>query len=85
MAREVRLNNLDAVLVELDYPVSRDDVTSELGDVTLVYADGSESLPDVLNRIDEDEFVDADDLRGSVFSALPTEAVGEPGQSEGEG
>jgi len=85
MPREVRLNELDAVLAELDYPAAHDTAAAELSDVTLVYADGSESLSAVFERIEDDEFADADDLRGSVFAALPTEAVGEPGQSEGEG
>ncbi|MFB6121359.1 MAG: hypothetical protein ABEJ68_09620 [Halobacteriaceae archaeon] len=85
MAREVRLNNLDGVLAELDYPVSHGAAAAELSDVTLVYADGTENLSKVFDRIEDDSFADADDLRGSVFGALPTEAVGEPGQSEGEG
>jgi hypothetical protein len=83
--REIRLSNLDTVLAGLDYPVSKGTATAELSDVTLVYADGRENLSRVFERIDEDSFTDADDLRGSVFAALPTEAVGEPGQSEGEG
>jgi hypothetical protein len=85
MAREVRLNELDAVLGELDYPAARQAVRSELGDVTLVYADGTEPAAAVVERLQEERFEDADDLRGSLFAALPTEAVGEPGQAEGEG
>jgi hypothetical protein len=85
MTREVRLNHIGDVLAELDYPVTRSEAAAELGDVTLDYADGEEALTQVLERIHADEFESANDLQASLFSALPVESVGEPGQSEGEG
>jgi len=85
MPREVKLNQLAAELDALTYPATREDASTELSDVLLQYADGEEQFVDVLDRSTEDVFVSRDDLEAEVYSLLPTEAVGEPGQSEGEG
>ena len=85
MPTEVKLNELDEAFEGLRFPVERETVASELGDVVLVYADGEERLTDVLERVDEQSFDTRDDLESGIYNALPVEAVGEPGQSEGEG
>ena len=85
MTREVKLSDIDQVLSEVDYPATRADVADELEDVTLLYADGEEPLPEVLDRVNAERFEEAEELRSELYSALPVEAVGEPGQSEGEG
>ncbi|MFB6268344.1 MAG: hypothetical protein ABEH83_00255 [Halobacterium sp.] len=85
MTREVKLNELSAELDALTYPATREDALAEFDDVVLRYADGEERFGDVLGRTTEDVFVSADDLEAAVYNNLPSEAVGEPGQSEGEG
>lgn len=85
MTREVKLSDVDEALAEVSYPASTAAVRDALGDVVLVYADGREPLVDVLDRIQSDAFDSAVDLQTDLFNQLPTEAVGEPGQSEGEG
>lgn len=85
MAREVKLNELHAELDALTYPATREDALAEFEDVVLRYADGEERFGDVLGRVTENVFVSPDDLEAAVYNNLPTEAVGEPGQSEGEG
>jgi hypothetical protein len=85
MARSVPLNRLASELDALDYPVTREAAIDALDDVVLQYADGEERLADVLARSSADAFVTRDDLEAEVYNHLPTEAVGEPGQSEGEG
>lgn len=79
------LNRLRTEIDSLSYPVSRDAAREELSDVTLLYADGEEPLADVVARSNEDTFDDPEDLEAEVYNNLPVEAVGEPGQSEGEG
>lgn len=79
------LNRLRTEIDSLSYPVSRDAAREELSDVTLLYADGEEPLADVVARSNEDTFDDPEDLETEVYNNLPVEAVGEPGQSEGEG
>lgn len=85
MPREVHLNEFDSLLEELSYPVDAATVRETYEDVVLVYADGEERLVDVLDRTASESFESPDDLSMEVFSELPVEAVGEPGQSEGEG
>lgn len=85
MSTEVKLNEVREVLDGLDYPLSRAAARDALDGVRLLYADGEEPLSDVVGRAAEDAFDSAESLEAAVFSNLPTEAVGEPGQSEGEG
>ena len=83
--REVHLNELRTVIDPLDYPISREDAREELSGVTLLYADGEESLETVVARSNADTFEGPEDLESEIYNNLPVEAVGEPGQSEGEG
>ena len=82
---EVHLNELRTVIGPLDYPISREDAREELSGVTLLYADGDEDLAAVVGRVNEEAFEGVDDLETEIYNNLPVEAVGEPGQSEGEG
>ncbi|WP_338728355.1 hypothetical protein [Haladaptatus sp. DJG-WS-42] len=85
MNEKVKLNELDDVLGELDYPLSRGAVTTACADVTLLLADGHENLGALLERSHEDTFESQDDLLNEILGLLPQHAVGEPYQSEGEG
>jgi hypothetical protein len=85
MSREVMLNRLRTVIGPLEYPLSKADVHEQLSDVTLLFADGEESLVAVVDRSHAESFEDVEDLEVEIFNNLPVEAVGEPGQSEGEG
>ena len=85
MPRRVRLNELGEFFGDLDYPIRRDRLAEEFDDVELVYADGEESLPAVLDRIEYDTFESPGDLTTESMNTVPVEGVGEPGQSEGEG
>ncbi|MGB9988032.1 DUF5789 family protein [Salarchaeum japonicum] len=85
MATRIKLNELDDALDDLPYPLTHGDAVAELDDYVLQYADGEEPLADVVERSDEDVFDDPSMLDAEIRNNLPTEAVGEPGQSEGEG
>lgn len=85
MSRPVPLNELDAMLEELEYPLTPAAAADACSDVTLQLADGEEPFADVVDASSADAFESADELRSEVLSLLPREAVGEPYQSEGEG
>lgn len=85
MAREVHLNELRTAIDPLEYPISREEARQELSGITLLYADGEESLDAVVGRVNEETFEGVEDLETEIYNNLPVEAVGEPGQSEGEG
>lgn len=83
--REVKLSGLDELLEEFDYPCSHETAVAEGRTVTLLLADGTENLGDVIERSTDDTFDSMDDLETEVMNLLPRTAVGEPYQSEGEG
>jgi len=85
MDDRVKLKDLEDALEGLPYPLAKRDAEAELEGVVLVYADGEEPASDVVSRIQEEVFDGPASLALSMRSNLPTEAVGEPGQSEGEG
>ncbi|WP_435097915.1 DUF5789 family protein [Halarchaeum sp. P4] len=85
MTERVKLKDLEESLEGLPYPITKENAVDELEGVVLVYADGEEAVGDVVARIQEDVFDDPASLAASIRNTLPVEAVGEPGQSEGEG
>jgi len=85
MSRRVKLNELGEFFGQLEYPVARERLADEFDDVDLVYADGEESLPTLLDRIEYETFESPGDLTTEIMNTVPVEGVGEPGQSEGEG
>lgn len=85
MGETYKLNELRSFLETVSYPLSKAVAKEEAKGVTLQYADGDEPLNDVIARINSEAFATVDELETEIFNALPTEAVGEPGQAEGEG
>jgi len=85
MSEQVKLKDLEEALEGLPYPLTKANAVDELDGVVLQYADGGEAASDVVERIQEEIFDDPADLATSIRNTLPTEAVGEPGQAEGEG
>lgn len=85
MEGEVKLNEVSEVLESVQYPVTKEELESEIADVTVRYADGQESLATVLGRVNQSQFDSAEDLEAEIMSNVSIGAVGEPGQSEGEG
>ncbi|MFD1647308.1 hypothetical protein [Haloarchaeobius litoreus] len=85
MARKIKLNELDGLLTDFDYPVDPDEVAADCEDVTLQLADGEANLAETVAGSDADTFASVDELRSEVLSLLPRRSVGEPFQSEGEG
>jgi len=85
MVQDVKLNGLEAVLEDLEYPISRDGAVDQCGDVRLILAEGEVDLATLVDRSNGETFQSTDDLQTEVFNLLPRNAVGEPFQSEGEG
>ena len=78
-------NRLRSEIDSLSSPISRDAAREALSGVMLLYGDGEEPLAGVVSRSNEDTFEDPRDLETEIYDNLPVEAVGEPGQSEGDG
>ncbi len=85
MVRRVKFSHLESTLDELSYPVSRDEATAELDDVTVLFAEGEENLGELIAQTEQEEYESVEDIDAEINNVLPREAVGEPYQSEGEG
>ena len=85
MEPEIKLNELREALSELDYPIDQAAAVDACEDVTLLLADGTEQLDEVVADSGDDRFDSVEDLQSEVMANLPRNAVGEPYQSEGEG
>lgn len=84
MTECVKLSRVEGLLERLDYPVVRDAAASEFDDVIVQLADGEANLGGLISEVDSDSLDSADELYGELNDVLPSEAVGEPGQSEGD-
>ncbi|MFW5977817.1 MAG: hypothetical protein ACOCP2_01100 [Halohasta sp.] len=84
MADRIKINRVQNVLDRVDYPLGRTDAAAAFDDVTLVFADGEANLGELIGDCDREEFGSADDLDTELNNVMPIEAVGEPGQSEGD-
>lgn len=85
MTDEVRLSRVRTVLERLSYPVTTDEAQVQLDGTTVLFADGDEPISSVIARSSVERFDSVKELESELFSHLPVEAVGEPGQSEGDG
>ncbi len=84
MGETVKLSRVKDRLADLSYPVHRDDAAVQLHEVTLTFADGEANLGALIDDTNPDAFDDPDDLFDALQNVLPVEAVGEPGQSDGD-
>ena len=84
MADTVNLGRVRSRFEELSYPVTRDDAAAAFADVTVQYADGESNLGVLVSEMGSDSFGDPDELVAELNTVLPVEAVGEPGQSDGD-
>ena len=85
MSQAVKLGRIAPVLAELEYPVSREAVVDQLGETTVLLADGEVNFGELIGEANEDTFDSHDSLVLETMNLLPRHAVGEPYQSEGEG
>jgi hypothetical protein len=83
-SERVKLSRVEAAFERLDYPVTRDDAAAEFVDVTLTFADGEANLGALVSELGSDAFHDPEELFTELHNVLPVEAVGEPGQSDGD-
>jgi hypothetical protein len=84
MGEKVKLGRVESLFAELDYPATRGEAAAEFDDVTVLFADGEANLGELLAEVREDSFDGPDELHAALQNAMPVEAVGEPGQSEGD-
>jgi hypothetical protein len=84
MSERVKLSRVESAFERLDYPVTRDDAAAEFADVIVTFADGEANLGELVSEVGSDAFHGPDELHAELQNVLPVEAVGEPGQSDGD-
>jgi len=84
MSERVKLSRVESAFERLDYPVTRDDAAAEFADVIVTFADGEANLGELVSEVGGDAFHGPDELHAELQNVLPVEAVGEPGQSDGD-
>ncbi|MFB6157885.1 MAG: hypothetical protein ABEJ34_08595 [Haloferacaceae archaeon] len=81
----VKLSRVESRFDELDYPVTRADAAATFDDVRVTFADGDANLGRLISEVGSDSFDGPDELVAELQNVVPVEAVGEPGQSDGDG
>jgi hypothetical protein len=84
MESELKLNTVIEEFETLDYPIDRETAADAFDDSTLLMADGETNLGALIGRTHTRSFASAEDLFVELQTVLPIEAVGEPGQSDGD-
>jgi hypothetical protein len=84
MDERINLSRLESRLEDLSYPVTRDDAAEELSDVTVQMADGEANLGALVSEVGGGAFTSPSDLYEDLQNTMPVEAIGEPGQSDGD-
>jgi len=84
MQRMVRLNRINTVLADIEFPISPAKAARECKNITIELAEGSVSLSETIQQSHETQFITAEDLELELLGLLPRSAVGEPFQSEGD-
>lgn len=80
----VKLSRVRTVLDDLEYPITRPEAADRLQGTTVTFADGDDDLGGLVSETSADSFESAADIESELHNVLPTGAVGEPGQSEGD-
>jgi len=75
-------NNTGACIDAHQYPATTDELIEAYGGQRLELPNGSETVAEVLKRLDSETFECSEDARYAVFSALSEKAVGRVGYSD---
>jgi hypothetical protein len=84
MTSEVHLSRVVDEFREHSYPAARQDLVESCDGTTVLFADGDADLGDLVADIDQERFESAEDAFAALQNVLPIEALGEPGQSDGD-
>jgi hypothetical protein len=84
MTDEIPLSRVEGEFETFSFPAARSDLAESCAGTTVLFADGDADLGELLAEIEQDRFESPEDAYVSLQNVLPIEAVGEPGQSDGD-
>ncbi|RQH00808.1 DUF5789 family protein [Natrarchaeobius oligotrophus] len=76
------LNGTGEVIDDHDYPATTDELIEAYGDRVLELPNGTESVEDVLARLESETFETPEDARFAVYTAVSRKAIGRVGYSD---
>jgi hypothetical protein len=84
MTNEISLSRVEGELGDYSFPTTRSDLAESCAGTTVLFADGDADLGELIAKIDQQRFESPEDAYSALQNVLPIEAVGEPGQSDGD-
>lgn len=84
MTTAVKLNEIERVYQNVEFPITRKELLGECGTTTIQLADGTVDFDSVIGESNTDTFYSPDDITTELMNLLPRNAVGEPYQSDGD-
>ena len=84
MTNEITLSRVEDEFEGYSFPADRRDLSESCAGTTVLFADGDADLGELLAEIDQERFESPEDAYVALQNVLPIEAVGEPGQSDGD-
>ena len=76
------LNGTGEVIDDHQYPATTEEMIDAYGDRTLELPNGSETVAEVLARLESETFESPEDARFAVYSAVSDKAIGRVGYSD---
>lgn len=78
----MRLNDLDGVIDDMDYPTTSKEIIDSHGGRELALANGSETVQQVFDRCGSESFTSPDEARMTLYSSLSEGAIGRKGYTD---
>ncbi len=79
----IKLNQIPEIFTDFEYPVEKETL-EEISKIRLVLADGEIEIGDILEDMPSRIYGSPRELEEEIYTYLPIQALGEPGQSEGD-
>ena len=76
------LTVFDECIDTCSYPATTADLIERHGDKRIELPNGTETIADILARLDDETFESPDDVRLAVYSAVSRKAIGRVGYSD---
>ncbi len=78
----MQLNRTDALVDAHEYPATTEELIEAYGDRRLELQNGSETVGEVLARLENETFESAEEAVAAIYSAVSDKAIGRVGYSD---